>query len=194
MDAIFFPTLNSERLTLRAFTLDDAKDVQRLADNKEIAATTLLIPHPYPDGLAEKWISTHDNLFSKGTDYIFAITLNDTGELLGAIGLTVTKKYDIGEIGYWIGVPFWNKGYCTEAVKAVIKYGFNELNLNKIHAHHFIHNPSSGRVLLKSGMKLEGQLRQHIKKDNKYIDIKTYGILKEEYELCGSPPPESLSR
>jgi RimJ/RimL family protein N-acetyltransferase len=182
MNSIYFPILKTERLTLRAFTLEDAKDVQRLAGDKLIADTTLLISHPYPDGEAEIWIGTHNELFLKGTDYIFAITKKENEELIGAIGLNVDVGTKIGELGYWIGVPFWNKGYCTEAVKALLKFGFNELKLHKIHAHHFINNTSSGRVLLKSGMKLEGVLKQHIMKDDNYIDIKTYGILKSEFD------------
>ncbi len=182
MKSIFLPLLKTERLTLRAFTLDDAKDVQRLAGDKLIADTTLLIPHPYPDGAAELWIETHNELFLRGTDYIFAITDKTTDELIGAIGLTVNSSFRIGELGYWIGVPFWNKGYCTEAVRRLVKFGFEDLELNKIHAHHFINNPASGHVLLKSGMKFEGTLKQHIMKDGKHLDIRTYGILKEEYD------------
>ena len=182
MNAIFFPTLNSERLILRAFTIDDAKDVHRLAGDKLIADTTLLIPHPYPDGAAEQWIETHNELFLRGTDYIFAITEKTSAELIGAIGLTVNISIRIGELGYWIGVPFWNKGYCTEAVGKLLEFGFEELKLNKIHAHHFINNPASGHVLLKSGMKLEGTLKQHVMKDGRHLDIRTYGIVKEDYE------------
>lgn len=181
MNTQSFPELNTDRLTLRAFSQEDAKNVQRLAGEKLIADTTLLIPHPYADGMSEEWIGTHAELFNKGTDYIFAITSRDTGELIGAIGMTINKKFNSGELGYWVGVPFWNKGYCTEAVNGLLKFGFTELKLNKILAHHFITNPASGKVLMKSGMKLEGTLRQHVRKNGRYLDIKTYGILKSEY-------------
>ncbi len=71
----------------------------------------------------------------------------ETDELIGAIGLTLSKKYDHAEMGYWIGVPFWGKGYCTEAAKIVLQYGFEELKLNRIFAHHMTNNPASGKVM-----------------------------------------------
>jgi RimJ/RimL family protein N-acetyltransferase len=81
-------------------------------------------------------------------------------------------------MGYWIGKPYWNKGFTTEAAQAIINYGFDILELNRIHAHHFSRNVSSGKVLLKIGMQHEGRFRQHVKKWDKFEDIELYGILK----------------
>ena len=82
------------------------------------------------------------------------------------------------EMGSWIGKPYWNQGYATEAAKAIIKQGFEVMKLNRIHAHHFARNAASGKVLLKIGMKHEGTLRQHVVKWDKFEDIELYGILK----------------
>ena len=70
---------------------------------------------------------------------------------------------------------------CSYTAHAVLKYGFEVLNLNKIHAHHFKRNPASGKIMQKIGMKHEGCLRQHIKKWGKFEDLEVYGILREEF-------------
>lgn len=179
------PLLKTERLILRPFTLEDALEVQRLAGDKDIAATTLFIPHHYEDGVAEEWIGKHQEEFDKGEVITFAIVHREDKFLVGAIALSdIKKEYETASMGYWIGKPFWNQGYCTEAAHAVLKYGFEVLNLNKIHAHHFKRNPASGKVMLKLGMRYEGCLRQHVKKWGKFEDIEAYGILREEF--CGS--------
>lgn len=176
------PILQTNRLILRSFTLEDAPEVQRLAGEKDIASTTQLIPHPYEDGMAEEWISSHKNDFDNGVAITFAIVHREEKYLIGAIALSeIKKEFEIATIGYWIGKPFWNQGYCTEAAHAVLKYAFEELNLNKIHAHHFKRNPASGKVMQKIGMKREGCLRQHVKRWGKFEDVEAYGILKEEF-------------
>jgi len=177
------PTLKCERLILRPFSLNDATRVQLLAGDAAIAETTLTIPHPYEDGMAEEWISTHEKKFQQGGGIDFAITLKAENILIGAIGISnINQKFDKAEIGYWIGKPFWNNGYCTEAVKAVLKYCFEELKVNKVYAHHFIENAASGKVMKKAGMKKEGILRQNVKKGEKYFDTPVFGILKNEFK------------
>jgi [ribosomal protein S5]-alanine N-acetyltransferase len=178
------PTLITGRLVLRPFELSDAGRVQELAGDRAIAEVTLEIPHPYEDGMAEQWISTHQPRFEEGTLSNFAVALRDTAELVGAIGLGIALRFERAEIGYWIGKPYWNKGYCTEAGVAVIEYGFTTLGLNRIHAAHFARNPASGRVMIKLGMKHEGFLRQHLKKWDRFEDMDLYAILKEEWQTA----------
>ncbi|MGA1979801.1 MAG: GNAT family N-acetyltransferase [Sedimentisphaerales bacterium] len=177
-----YPSIETERLILRGFENEDAGEVQRLAGDKAIASTTLRIPHPYEDGVAEKWIGTHHEDFEQGKVVDFAITERKAGYLIGAIGLTINKEHENAELGYWLGRQYWNKGYCTEAAKAVLRYGFEELGLNRIQAQHFKRNAASGRVMRAIGMLYEGRLRQHLKKWNKFEDVEVYGILKAEYE------------
>lgn len=167
----------TERLVLRPFTLADAPAVQRFAGAREVALNTLLIPYPYPDGAAEAWISKPRDPH----DINFAITLRESGELVGAIGLVVGREHDRAEIGYWIAVEHWNRGYATEAARAVIRYGFEELNLNRIFAVHFARNAGSGRVMRKLGMRHEGSLREHLVKWGERIDVEVYGILRGDW-------------
>ena len=85
------------------------------------------------------------------------------------------------ELGYWIGKPYWGQGYCTEAARATLDFGFEQLGLNRIFAHHFARNPASGRVMQKIGMTREGRLRQHVKKWDAFEDLELYGILKDHW-------------
>jgi len=175
------PTIETERLLLRAFELSDAKDVQRLAGDRAIADTTLNIPHPYEDGMAEEWISTHQPKFKAGELSSFAIVLKTSDKLIGAIGLEIFPRFERAGLGYWIGRPYWKNGYCTEAGRAVIRYGFSVLKLNRIHAAHLTRNPASGRVMHNIGMAHEGRSRQHAKKWDKFEDLELYGILREQW-------------
>ena len=176
------PTLETERLVLRPFELSDAPRVKLLAGDRDIAAMTLNVPHPYEDGMAEKWIGAHQERFDKGEEVVLAVTLRESGELIGAIGLILKRDHDKAELGYWIGKPYWGRGFCTEAARAVLRYAFTELGLNRVHAYHFHHNPASGRVLQKIGMTHEGLLRQHVKKWGQFIDNELYSILRSEFE------------
>jgi len=173
--------LETDRLLLRPFVLSDASDVQRLAGNRAIADTTLNVPHPYEDGMAEAWISTHQPEFEAGEKAVFAITLKAEGELVGAVGLQVDQSFERANLGYWIGEQFWGLGYCTEAATSVVEYGFAELRLQRFHAEHLERNPASGRVLQKIGMLKEGTARQHIKKWGKFEDLVLYGLLRNEW-------------
>jgi RimJ/RimL family protein N-acetyltransferase len=176
------PTLTTERLVLRPFQLIDANRVQTLAGNPKVAATTASIPHPYPDGAAEAWIGGHPDLFKKGVAVQFAIILKETNELIGCISLVGISKADAkAEIAYWIGFEYWNKGYCSEAAQEVVKYGFERMDLNKITSRHASINPASGRVMLNAGLKKEGVLRQEFRKDDQFLDIEVYGILREDF-------------
>jgi [ribosomal protein S5]-alanine N-acetyltransferase len=172
------PTLHTTRLTLRPFALDDAPSIQRLAGAYEVALNTLLIPHPYPDGAAEEWIGKHVEEFEENRIHHFA--LDARGELIGAMAL-VMKDPGMAEIGYWTGVPYWGRGYTSEAAAEVLRYGFEECGLQRIFAGHFTRNAASGRVLQKIGMKYEGTLRRHMVKWGERVDVAFYGILRDEF-------------
>ena len=175
------PILHTERLVLRPFMLEDAPDVQRFAGDRDVASTTSAIPHPYEDGMAEEWISTHKAKFEKGTGVNLAITLKDTEKLedtilIGAIDLRIDQTEKIAELGYWIGKPYWNCGYATEAAKAIVTYGFDVIGLTNIHAFYFKRNPASGRVLQKIGMEFEECFPKAVEKWGVLEDFVKYNI------------------
>ena len=180
------PTLTTVRLVLRPLTMADAPDVQRLAGEREVAATTLRIPHPYEPGMAEQWIRTHQEAYERGELVNFAIVRRADNTLIGDIGLRINQHHAHAELGYWIGIPFWSQGYCTEAARAVVQYGFEGLRLHRIHATHMTRNPASGRVMQKIGMTYEGCLRQHVQKWGVFEDLATYGILQSEYATASN--------
>lgn len=175
------PIMKTERLILRPFKLLDSKIVQELAGDSKIAETTLNIPHPYIDGMAEAWINTHkDNLINEKS-ITYAIVKKETDELMGAISLMINKIHKKAELGYWIGVPYWNKGYCTEASRAIVELGFKELNLNRIYALAMESNAGSWRVMEKVGMRYEGTRREDVIKDGIPMDLKSYAILRKDF-------------
>lgn len=175
------PVLATPRLVLRPFEPSDACDVQRLAGARQVAATTFNIPHPYPDGEAEAWIAGHAPAFEEGTQVVFAVTRRENGELVGAVELGVDREHGRADLTFWIGAPYWNRGYATEAVRRVIAYGFSELRLNRIQAMHLPRNAACGRVMQKAGMRFEGILRQHVRKEGVYEDAAVYAILAADY-------------
>jgi ribosomal-protein-alanine N-acetyltransferase len=175
------PTLRTERLVLRPFSTADAPTVKELAGAREIASTTLNVPHPYEDGMAETWIGTHAPGYDAGELATFAVALQGGDDLIGAIGLTIVAEHDRAELGYWIGVPYWNRGYAGEAAVEMLRFGFEELELNRIYAVHLVRNPASGRVMEKAGMRYEGTLRQHVRKWDAFEDLAWYGILAADW-------------
>jgi RimJ/RimL family protein N-acetyltransferase len=186
------PTLPTERLLLRPFARSDAAAVQRLAGAREVAATTQNIPHPYPDGAAEAWIESHAPEYAAGRLATFAVTDRASSELLGAVGLTVIPEHALAELGYWMGVPYWGRGYTTEAARALMAFGFFVLGLNRIQARHFVFNPASGRVMQKLGLRREGVLRQSIRKGERFEDVVIHARLAEDgpVEPASAPVPQ----
>ncbi|WNS76348.1 GNAT family N-acetyltransferase [Bacillus sp. DTU_2020_1000418_1_SI_GHA_SEK_038] len=175
--------LDGKRVILRSLTLDDAEKVEEYASDYEISKTTLNIPHPYPKGSARDFIRSVLEAQKEGRNFNFAIICKENRSFIGLIGLRPVTEHKRGEVGYWIGKPFWGNGYGTEAAKLIIKYGFEVLNLNRIYAAAFTSNPGSWRIMEKCGMKHEGIFRNHVCKDGKPLDLTYYGILKEEYKV-----------
>jgi ribosomal-protein-alanine N-acetyltransferase len=178
------PTLRTHRLILQPFTLEDAPRVQQLAGAYEVASRTLTIPYPYRDGMAESWIASHVPNWADKISLTLAITLADQEPppqgVIGAVALTFCWVHRRAELGYWLGMPYWNHGYTTEAAQALVNYGFDELGLNRIEAGHYRRNPASGRVMEKIGMQREGLLRQHLFKWGQFEDRVVYGMLASD--------------
>ena len=164
--------------------MSDAPDIQRLAGDKDVASTTKGIKHPYEDGMAEEWITSCQRQADSRELVHFAITVDPDDVLIGVATLHLEGKG--AELSYWIGKPFWNQGYASEAAKAVVEYGFSELALDRIYAAHFTRNPASGRVLVNAGMHYEGsQLGPTIKWGN-MEQLELYGVSWEQSSEGGS--------
>ncbi len=177
------PPLLTKRLLLRSLMFEDVEDIQRLAGEYDVAATLCYMPHPYEDGMAEEWIRACSEKFEKDKALNFAITRRPDRNFIGAIELRLDREIENGELGFWIGKPYWGCGYCTEAAKAVVAYSFKVLKLDRICAYHFEKNLASGRVLQKIGMRYEGRLEKFVQKRNQCEDSTGYGMRKADYDL-----------
>ena len=172
----------TERLLLRSFTKNDASEVQRIAGRFEIADTTLNVPHPYEDGMAESWIETHARERDLGTGFTYAIELQPQPRLVGAVSLIHSKNHRRAEIAYWVDPDFWNQGIGTEAASILLDDAFDSLELAKVWGAHFAENPASGRILAKLGMRQEALLRSHYSRLGRLRDTVYLGILRSEWE------------
>jgi ribosomal-protein-alanine N-acetyltransferase len=175
-----FPQCSTTRLLLRQVAVADIPFLVRYANNKAIAANVLNIPHPYTEEDAVSWLNFVQQGFKNRERFVFAIVWKETGQFIGAIGLHLSGRHNTAELGYWLGQPFWGKGFMTEAANAVVKFGFAELGLNKIYATHFTDNPASGKVLQNTGM-IKGELKDHYRVGDAYKSVVQYRLLKAEY-------------
>ena len=142
------PVLETKRLKLRAPRLEDAKAVAVLANDRRIAENTARIPHPYKLSDAETFVA------NKNGEALFLITARD-GTIMGACGFVAGGK-ETPELGYWLGVDYWGKGYATEALHALIDYVFTEFDHTALQAGARVTNPASRRVLEKCGFQWTG--------------------------------------
>jgi [ribosomal protein S5]-alanine N-acetyltransferase len=172
--------IETERLILRKFNPSDALYMYKnWATDNEVCKFLSWNPHGdviETEHVVDEWINNYEK-----TDYYnWAIELKDISEVIGQISIMhFDEKYSSCSVGYNISRSFWGKGIMTEALKAVINYLFKEVGINRIEARHNTLNPASGRVMQKSGMKLEGILRQvKVNKYGEFYDLAVYSILK----------------
>lgn len=175
------PRLETERLLLRPFGMEDAADVAALAGDETVAAMTLLIPHPYVLRHAIDWIGTHADMHAAGRSSQFAVVDRGRGELVGAMGIDFMPRHAKAEIGYWIGRPFWGTGYATEAGRAVVRWAFEERGVERVESFCFTSNAASARVLRKIGLVEEGLARGYMKKGEARVDCVLFGVVRGEW-------------
>ena len=166
---------------MRPYAEADVAELVPLIGTREVAATTLRIPHPYTEQDARAFIA---GALEPGK-ILLAITLRSDGRQIGGIGLRVEQQHQHAELGYWLGVPYWGKGYATEAGREVVRYGFQDLKMHRIFASHFGHNPASGKILVKLGMRHEGCQREHLRKWDQFVDSVLYGMSQQEWKGRG---------
>jgi len=139
--------LESARLRLRPPTPDDVGALMALAGEWEVVKYTARMPHPYTQADGEAWVAA---AHAPDTAHRpFAIELKTRGTFIGAIGLTETDGAP--EVGYWIGRPYWNQGYASEALATLIDHAFGALGLGRLVARAVLANRASHRVLEKCG-------------------------------------------
>lgn len=176
-------TLQTPRLILRRFSIEDAPAVYRNWTSDPEVTKYLTWPVHKSVVLTGKvmkdWIQQYDNPDS----YQWAITVRENGnEPIGSIAVTkIDNENSIIQVGYCIGRKWWNHGITSEALSAVIRYLFTVVGVNRIEARHDPRNPNSGKVMLKCGMTYEGTLRQAGQNNQGRCDASMYAILSSEF-------------
>jgi len=183
------PKLETERLVLSKVKTADTANIVAYANNKNVTDNTRSMPFPYTEKDAVRWISILDEGFKNKDQYAFAIRQKTDMKFIGGIGLAVELANNRAELGYWLAEPFWNQGFTTEAVQAILTFGFEVLKLNKIVAVYLTTNEASGKIMIKNGMTKEGEFKNHdVKKDHtvadgQYVSLIQYRMLKSEYAV-----------
>ena len=148
--------LETERLLLRPPRAADISQLVPLLNDFDVSKNLSPVPHPYTEDDACAFIVRMDYCLRTGSDYVFAILLRPSC-FIGLCGLHPSGEW---EFGYWLGKPYWGKGYATEAGRRVVTFAFEELNAEKLKAGWYYDNPKSGRVLEKLGFKLTGEAKR----------------------------------
>ncbi len=174
--------LYSKNFILRPFKAEDAEKVAELCNDKTIYDNTFLLPYPYRLTDAIEWIDYLQKSWDLDRQITLAICRKDDQEVLGCISLDLSQVHRRATIGYWLGSAYRNQGIMTECLKRIISYVFDERSYNKVYGEHYAHNPASGRVMEKAGLKYEGTLKSHFKKGITYIDLVCYGLTRADYE------------
>jgi [ribosomal protein S5]-alanine N-acetyltransferase len=172
------PVLETERLVLRRFELDDAEYIHLLLNNPEVAYTLMDINLPYTlDDARSMIIHTHSAVLD-GSAYVFAIEHKGMDLVIGYIDIEVEAAHQRGEIAYWLGSNYWRYGYASEAAKRIVQFAIDDLKLNRVYGYCMARNVASARVLMKTGMQYEGTLRQETLKNDVFEDVEFYGLVR----------------
>lgn len=177
-----FPTLETERLILRRPRIDDAEDLFEVTSDSQVTRTVTIETHQSLDdthALLERIISRVPAESGRAT---WAVVLKENGKVVGTCGIFLdSDKAARAEAAYMLGRQYWGRGLITEALKAVLDFGFGTLGLNRIEALCMLDNPASARVMEKAGMQYEGILREYTPIHGVYEDVKCYAILRREW-------------
>lgn len=175
--------LETERLILRQFELNDAEMMYtNWANDPQVTEYLTWIEHQSvneTEELIKGWVKGYCHL----ARYHWAVVVKDDYQVIGSIGaVTVLERDCKAVLGYCLARPYWNKGYATEALQAVVDYFFGRVGFNRLEALHVKDNEASGRVMAKVGMKKEGEMPQYIIVKGHKRDMVLYGLLFEKWQ------------
>lgn len=176
------PLLETKRLFLRPLQMRDARDVYAYASDPEVARYVLWEPHA---SLSEtrSYLRCMRSLYRRGLPASWAVVLRETGRVIGTVGfMWYSAQNRSAEVGYSFSREYWNRGFATEALRAVLASAFACLPLNRLEAQHDLRNPASGRVMQKCGMRMEGVLRQRILNKEEFVDVALWSLLRADLD------------
>jgi len=178
--AIECPVLVTERLVMRPPHADDIPELSMLANNRRVAEMLSRMPHPYGEAEARSFLAMSGQKRAAGC--VYALTLADSGTFIGCAGLNGTDRGL--ELGYWIGEPYWKRGFATEAAHALVDLAFRATQINVLHVSCRVINPASRRVIHKCGFQYAGQgmlnsiVAGQVPVERYRLDRKTWGSLR----------------
>lgn len=174
--------LETERLILRPIEESDALALFPIINDPDVASGLLTMPHPYPEDGLVPWIRKAQEAMGRKEQYHMVIVLKEPGLPMGVCSLSdLSWEHANAELGYWLGKKYWGRGYMTEAVTGIVRFGFEELGLERIYACCFANNPASARVLEKVGFRYEGCARHEYKKDSEFVDMRHFGMIRQDF-------------
>ncbi|MDR0883427.1 MAG: GNAT family N-acetyltransferase [Oscillospiraceae bacterium] len=174
--------LETERLILRRFTLEDANAAHKNWFSDPDVAMYMRWDAHTDISQTQEFIRLFVGSYEKPDFYRWAITLKQDGQAIGAIGFQIDSEYDgVADVSYTLCKAFWHQGIVSEALKEVLRFALLEVGVNRVEAFHAVSNPASGRVMQKAGMILEGHARQKYRSHRGLEDSDLYAILAEDY-------------
>ncbi len=180
-DLANFPGIQTERLLIRPLAMADASDIFQISSDSQVSRYVLWETHRNI-GDSRAFLRQLLRQYRLGEAASWGIQLMESGHIIGTIGfVAISREHSCGEVGYSLGRAHWGQGYATEALKAVIAYGMEQMHLNRIEAQYDVDNPASGRVMEKAGMQREGVLRQRLCNKGRFIDVCQCAILSSDY-------------
>ncbi len=182
--ALSFPQLETERLILREYRLDETDQMAlfRIFSDSRVTRFYNLGAFTEPE---EAWrlLQRRYERFWQGQGIRWAITLKGNDSIIGSCGFnSLSKKKRTGEMGYELARPYWQQGIMTEAAKAAVAYGFTSLELDRAEAWVMPANRASANLLLKVGFQSEGVLKGKGYWDGRFHDLELFSLLKEQWE------------
>ena len=182
------PVLDTKRLRLRPLSMRDEKDMYRYASDPAVSRHVLWDAHESPRD-TRSTLRSAIRQYRSGSPGSFAIERRSDRRMIGTIGfMWINTEHRSAEVGYSLARDCWNQGYATEALAAVLRFGFDTLRLNRIEAQHETSNPASGRVMQKCGMTYEGTLRSRVFNKGHFSDVRLYAILRSDPLPSGNDP------
>lgn len=180
------PSVETDRLLLRRATMVDAADMFEYASDAEVARYTTWEPHASIEE-SRMFLEFLLHRYSGGEVAEWGVVHKADNKLIGTCGFSMWNPYNArAEVAYAMARPYWGQGLMTEAVRAVLDFGFVRMALNRIEARCLPANIGSARVMEKAGMQYEGLLREQMYAKGRYHDLKMYSILRREWSAAGS--------
>jgi RimJ/RimL family protein N-acetyltransferase len=186
-----FEPIATERLVLRPLAKRDHARLVALANNWRVAKNLSTMPYPYTEAAASDWLDKQEGLWAGAKTVALAITIGD--ELIGGIGVGV-RDHAEWELGYWLGEPYWNRGYGSEAAVALRDYAFCGLKLDQVVAGHYADNHASGRILTKLGFRYTKETMRHCLARGANVKCLDMVLQRERWlALTGGRPCEAVA-